>query len=45
MVFMGKKTHAGAKRGRKLALGVGHVAALRAIVHEHPHSTLDEVMR
>jgi transposase len=45
MGFMGKQAHTGAKRGRKAALGVEHVAALRAIVHEHPHSTLDEVTR
>ena len=31
------------KRGRKPALGVKHVEALRSIVQEHPHSTLDEV--
>ena len=42
---MGKAAHTGAKRGRKPALGEKHVAALRAIVRDHPHSTLDEVTR
>src|SRR5487761_2274419 len=42
---MSKSAHAEAKRGRKPALGLDHVDALRGIVHEHPHSTLEEVTR
>ena len=40
---MVKSTRVEAKRGRKPALGVEHVDALRGIVHEHPHATLEEV--
>lgn len=44
-MLMGNDTAVEVKLGRKPALGAEHVTALREIVREHPHSSLDEVTR